>query len=96
MITLKDALMLLPLAGTIFGGGVAYHKIDVRIAETSQQLRRHVAEQNEISLMQKKWNLEKRLRETPSDEQAQRDLEITNRLLRKNETIQQELEKERN
>jgi hypothetical protein len=96
MIALKDAIMLLPLAGTIFAGGIGYHKIDARITETSQQVRRHIAVQDEISLLEKKTSLERRVEAAPDDKEAKKELERTDRLLKKNEAIQLELEKERN
>lgn len=87
--------MMLPLAGTIFAGGVGYHEIDVRIAETSQQVRRHIAYQDELDLMKKREMYREILKKDPGNEEAKKELEITERLLQKNMMIQQELEKER-
>lgn len=96
MISILDWATLAAFAATVIpGGGYVIH-LDSRVTETSQQMRRHIAEQDEISLMQKKWALEERLHDNPDDMKAKQDYEMTLRLLLKNQTIQQELEKERN
>ncbi len=95
MISLKDIPVYLSIAGTVFGGGVYINSLQRDVAELGSDYRQHVAEQQETTLTEKKWKLEDRLKKTPEDEDAKRDLEIVNRLLIKNQMQQQHLRGEK-
>lgn len=96
MLRLADYGIIAGIVIPVVSGGVYVGKIDQRSAESSQQIRQHIAQQQEVDLLQKKWLLEERIRSNPNDTKAVFDLELTNRMLEKNQKIQQELEKERN
>ena len=84
MIPLKDIPVIVGLAGSIITGSLYVHDIKRDVAELGTDYRQHVAEQQETSLFEKKWQLEKRLKASPDDEDARKSLEIVNRLLEKN------------
>ena len=91
MISLKDIPMLLGMAGTLLTGGFYVHDIKRDVAELGVDYRQHVAEQQETTLYEKKWKLEKRMQEAPLDGGSREELEIVNRLLEKNKLQQQHL-----
>jgi len=91
MIALKDIPVLVGLAGSIVTGSFYVHDIKRDVAELGVNYRQHVAEQQETTLYEKKWKLETRIKNAPSDEDANRELEIVNRLLDTNKEQQKEL-----
>ena len=91
MIALKDIPVLVGLAGSIVTGSFYVHDIKRDVAELGVNYRQHVAEQQETTLYEKKWKLETRIKNSPSDEEANRELEIVNRLLDTNKSQQKEL-----
>jgi hypothetical protein len=91
MISLKDIPMLIGLASTAIGGGVYIHDLRRDVTELGADYRQHVAEQQETTLYEKKWQLEKRVNANPNDVEAKEDLEITIRLLEKNKGQQDQL-----
>jgi len=91
MIAIKDVPMLVGMAGTLLTGGFYVHDIKRDVAELGADYRQHVAEQQETSLTEKRWKLEDRLRERPTDIGARRELEEVNRLLDKNQKQQEQL-----
>jgi hypothetical protein len=91
MIALKDIPVLVGLAGSIVTGSFYVHDIKRDVAELGVNYRQHVAEQQETTLYEKKWKLETRIKNAPSDEDANRELEIVNRLLDTNKVQQKEL-----
>jgi len=91
MIALKDIPVLVGLAGSIVTGSFYVHDIKRDVAELGVNYRQHVAEQQETTLYEKKWKLETRIKNAPTDEDANRELEIVNRLLDTNKEQQKEL-----
>jgi hypothetical protein len=91
MIALKDIPVLVGLAGSIVTGSFYVHDIKRDVAELGVNYRQHVAEQQETTLYEKKWKLETRIKNSPSDEEANRELEIVNRLLDTNKAQQKDL-----
>lgn len=91
MIAFKDIPMLLGMAGTLLTGGFYVHDIKRDVAELGSEYRQHVAEQQEVGLMEKRWKLEDRLEANPSDVATKRELENVDRLLEKNQAQQQQL-----
>ena len=91
MIALKDIPVLVGLAGSIVTGSFYVHDIKRDVAELGVNYRQHVAEQQETTLYEKKWKLETRIKNAPTDEDANRELEIVNRLLDTNKVQQKEL-----
>jgi len=91
MIALKDIPVLVGLAGSVITGSFYVHDIKRDVAELGVNYRQHVAEQQETTLYEKKWKLETRVKNSPGDEDANRELEIVNRLLDTNKEQQKEL-----
>jgi hypothetical protein len=91
VISLKDIPVLVGLAGSIVTGSFYIHGIKRDVAELGADYRQHVAEQQETTLVEKKWKLEDRIKARPDDEDSKRDLETVNRLLEKNQMQQQQL-----
>jgi hypothetical protein len=91
MIAFKDIPMLLGMAGTLLTGGFYVHDIKRDVAELSSDYRQHVAEQQEVGLMEKRWRLEDRLRTYPDDVATKRELENVDRLMEKNQKQQETL-----
>lgn len=83
--------MLLGMAGTLLTGGFYVHDIKRDVAELGSDYRQHVAEQQEVGLMEKKWKLEDRLQKAPLDSGTRQELEIVERLLENNQKQQQKL-----
>ena len=88
MISLKDIPVIVGLAGSIITGSFYVHDIKRDVAELGTDYRQHVADQQETSLYEKKWQLEKRIKSSPKDEDAARELEIIKGLLEKNKEQQ--------
>ena len=91
MIAFKDIPMLIGMAGTLLTGGFYVHDIKRDVAELSSDYRQHVAEQQEVSLTEKRWKLESRVEAHPDDVGAKRELQEVNRLLDKNQKQQEQL-----
>ena len=91
MISLKDIPMLIGLAGSIVTGSFYVHDIKRDVAELGVNYRQHVAEQQEVSLTEKRWKLESRVEAHPDDVGAKRELQEVNRLLDKNQKQQEQL-----
>jgi ribosomal protein S15P/S13E len=91
MISIKDIPMLVGMAGTLLTGGFYVHDIKRDVAELSSDYRQHVAEQQEVSLTEKRWKLESRVEAHPDDVGAKRELQEVNRLLDKNQKQQEQL-----
>jgi len=91
MIALKDIPIVLSVLGPVLTGGFYVHDIKRDVAELGVNYRQHVAEQQETTLYEKKWKLETRIKNAPSDEEANRELEIVNRLLDTNKAQQKDL-----
>lgn len=88
--------MLLPLAGTIFGGGVAYQEVKSSIAEVSKDYRQHVVIQQRRELMQERKEIRQQLDQRPNDQQLLNALEENDRALQENREINIQLQKEKN
>ena len=93
MISLKDVPVLISLGGAVLSGGYYVHDIKRDVAELSSDYRQHVAEQQEASLMEKKWRLEDRLKAAPGDKAVRRELDAVENLLNKNHLQQMQLKK---
>ena len=91
MITLKDIPMLVGLAASVVTGSFYVHDIKRDVAELGRDYRMHVADQQETSLFEKKWQLERHLQANPNDQDAQKELEKVNMLLEKNKEQQKYL-----
>ena len=91
MIAFRDIPMLIGMAGTLLTGGFYVHDIKRDVAELGSDYRQHVAEQQETTLMERRWRLEDRLRAVPDDKSSQRELEQVNRLLDTNQKQQDQL-----
>jgi len=91
MISFKDIPMLVGLGASVVTGSFYVHDIKRDVAELGANYRQHVVEQQEVSLTEKKWRLEDRVRGRPSDIGARRELEEVNRLLDKNQKQQEQL-----
>jgi hypothetical protein len=91
MISFKDIPMLIGLGASVVTGSFYVHDIKRDVAELGADYRQHVAEQQETSLMERKWRLEDRVRDRPEDIGARRELEDVNRLLDKNQKQQDQL-----
>lgn len=91
VISIKDIPMLVGLGATVLSGGFYVHDIKRDVAELGANYRQHVAEQQETTLMEKKWRLEDRLRSAPNDTATKRELETVNRLLDTNQKQQEQL-----
>lgn len=91
MISMKDIPVLLSIGGAVLSGGYYVHDIKRDVAELSSDYRQHVAEQQETSLMERKWKLEDRLKARPEDEQIRRELDDVYRRLDINQKQQQQL-----
>jgi ribosomal protein S15P/S13E len=91
MIALKDIPMLVGLAGSVVTGTVFVHDLRRDVAELGADYRQHVAEQQEVSLTEKRWKLESRVEAHPDDVGAKRELQEVNRLLDKNQKQQEQL-----
>jgi len=95
MISFKDIPMLVGLGASVVTGSFYVHDIKRDVTELGREYRSHVTEQQEISLMEKKWKLEDRLKSNPDDMSARRELELVNRLIDKNAAQQEQLKKEK-
>jgi len=95
MISFKDIPMLMGLGASVVTGSVYVHDLRRDTTELGVQFRSHVAEQQEVSLMAKKWQLEDRIKANPDDIAAQRELQDVNRLIDKNAAQQEQLKKEK-
>jgi len=93
MISFKDIPMLVGLGASVVTGSFYVHDIKRDVAELGREYRSHVAEQQEVGLMQKKWQLEDRLKIMPNDVATQRELQDVNRLIDKNAAQQEQLKK---
>jgi len=91
MISLKDIPMLVGLGASVVTGSFYVHDIKRDVAELSSDYRQHVAEQQEVSLTEKRWKLESRVEAHPDDVGAKRELQEVNRLLDKNQKQQEQL-----
>ena len=91
MISFKDVPMLVGLGASVVTGSFYVHDIKRDVAELSSDYRQHVAEQQEVSLTEKRWKLESRVEAHPDDVGAKRELQEVNRLLDKNQKQQEQL-----
>jgi ribosomal protein S15P/S13E len=91
MISIKDIPMLVGLGASVVTGSFYVHDIKRDVAELSSDYRQHVAEQQEVSLTEKRWKLESRVEAHPDDVGAKRELQEVNRLLDKNQKQQEQL-----
>lgn len=91
MISLKDIPMLVGLGASVVTGSFYVHDIKRDVAELGKDYRQHVAEQQETTLIEKKWKLEDRVKARPDDVGSKRELEEVNRLLDKNQKQQEQL-----
>ena len=91
MIALKDIPIVLSILGPVLTGGFYVHDIKRDVAELGREYRSHVTEQQEVSLTEKRWKLEDRVKARPDDVDALRELETVNILLEKNQKQQEEL-----
>lgn len=96
MLSLKDVPLLVGLAGTVFSGGVAYHKVKMDIAEVSRDYRQHVQQQQKRDLYQERKELQRYLRENPHDTRAREDLDRNEMELKENLKMQIQLQEEKN
>lgn len=95
MIALKDIPILVGLAGTVFGGGAAWHGLKVDIAEVSRDYRQHVTTQQKKELIGERIQLEKLLKVVPDDEKVKADLELNRQLMEENKQMEEQLRKEK-
>jgi len=91
MIALKDIPIVLSVLGPVLTGGFYVHDIKRDVAELGREYRSHVTEQQEVSLTEKRWKLEDRVKARPDDVDALRELETVNILLEKNQKQQEQL-----
>lgn len=91
MIAFKDIPVLIGLGSAVLSGGYYVHDIKRDVAELSSDYRQHVAEQQETTLMEKKWRLMDRLQVTPNDVATKRELQAVDRLLDANQKQQEKL-----
>jgi ribosomal protein S15P/S13E len=91
MISLKEIGILAGIVGPVITGGVYVNDLRRDVAELGADYRQHVAEQQEVSLTEKRWKLESRVEAHPDDVGAKRELQEVNRLLDKNQKQQEQL-----
>lgn len=91
MISIKDIPMLVGLGASVVTGSFYVHDIKRDVAELSNNYRSHVAQQQETTLMERKWKLEDRQRTNPSDTGIRQDIQEVDRQLELNKTQQQQL-----
>ena len=91
MIALKDIPIVLSILGPVLTGGFYVRDIQRDVAELGREYRSHVTEQQEVTLTEKRWKLEDRVKARPGDVDALRELETVNILLEKNQKQQEQL-----